>query len=201
MTNCAGNDTVRFARAIVTIARANRTVSFPAQFVMACALNPCPCGHFNDVRRECLCTSSQIGRYLSKISGPLLDRIDLQVEVAALTTDEVTSLEPGEPSSTIRDRVETARAIQRDRFRGARVACNSEMTTRHLRKYCELSTASRTLLTQAIDRLGLSARAHDRILKVSRTIADLASSERIESAHLAEAVQYRALDRAYFRTG
>jgi len=184
---------------IVTIARANRTVSFPAQFVMACALNPCPCGHFNDVRRECLCTSSQIGRYLSKISGPLLDRIDLQVEVAALTTDEVTSLEPGEPSSAIRDRVENARAVQRDRFRGARVACNSEMTTRHLRKYCELSTASRTLLTQAIDRLGLSARAHDRILKVSRTIADLASGDRIESAHLAEAVQYRALDRAYFR--
>ena len=185
----------------VTIARANRTVSFPAQFVMACALNPCPCGHFNDVRRECLCTSTQIARYLSKISGPLLDRIDLQVEVAALSSDEVSSLEPGEPSPAIRDRVEAAREIQRDRFRGARVTCNAEMTTRHLRKYCELSAPSRHLLTQAIDRLSLSARAHDRILKVSRTIADLAKSETIESPHLAEAVQYRALDRAYFQTG
>jgi magnesium chelatase family protein len=184
---------------MVTIARANRTVSFPAQFVLACALNPCPCGHFNDVRRECLCTSTQIARYLSKISGPLLDRIDLQVEVGALTADEVSSLEPGEPSSAIRERVEAARAIQRDRFRSSRVTSNAEMTTRHLRKFCELSAASRQLLTQAIERLGLSARAHDRILKVSRTIADLASGERIESAHVAEAVQYRALDRAYFR--
>ena len=128
---------------IVTIARANRTVSFPAQFVMACALNPCPCGHFNDVRRDCLCTSTQIIRYLSKISGPLLDRIDLQVEVAALSSDEVTSLEPGEPSSSIRERVETARTIQRDRFRSARVTCNAEMTTRHLRKFCELSEIGR----------------------------------------------------------
>jgi magnesium chelatase family protein len=182
----------------VTIARVNRTLSFPAQFVMACALNPCPCGHFNDVRRECLCTSTQIARYLSKISGPLLDRIDLQVEVAALTSEEVSSLEPGEPSSSIRERVEAARAIQRERFRAARVTCNGEMTTRYLRKFCELSPPSRTLLTQAIDRLGLSARAHDRILKVSRTIADLATSEKIESAHVAEAVQYRALDRAHF---
>ncbi|HEX7157675.1 MAG TPA: hypothetical protein VF214_01570 [Edaphobacter sp.] len=111
----------------------------------------------------------------------------------------MSSLESGEPSSSIRDRVEAARAIQRERFRGARVTCNAEMTTRQLRKHCELSPPSRTLLTQAIDRLGLSARAHDRILKVSRTIADLASTERIESAHVAEAVQYRALDRAYFR--
>jgi magnesium chelatase family protein len=186
---------------IVTLARASRTVTFPAQFVLACALNPCPCGHFNDERRECLCTSTQIGRYLSKISGPLLDRIDLQVEVAALSSEEVSSLDPSEPSSAIRERVEAARVIQHERFRGARVRCNAEMTTRHLRKYCELSPPSRTLLTQAIDRLGLSARAHDRILKVSRTIADLAHSEKIESGHVAEAVQYRALDRAYFRTG
>src|SRR5205085_9941016 len=105
----------------------------------------------NDERRECLCTSTQIGRYLSKISGPLLDRIDLQVEVAALTSEEVTSLEPGEPSSAIRERVEAARAIQRERFRGARVTCNAELTTRHLRKYCDLAPPSRTLLTQAID--------------------------------------------------
>ena len=134
---------------------------------------------------------------------PLLDRIDLQVEVAALTSEEVSSLEPGEPSCAIRERVETARANQRDRFHGARVTCNAEMTTRHLRKPCEFSPPSRALLTQAIDRLGLSARArtHDRILKVSRAIADLAGTEKIEWAHVAETVQYWALDRAYFRTG
>ena len=185
----------------VTISRASRTLTFPASFTLAVALNPCPCGFFNHPRRQCICTPTQVARYLSKISGPLLDRIDLQVEVAALTSEEVSSLDPSEPSAAIRDRVEAARAVQRERFQGARVTCNAEMTTRHLRKYCELSPPSRTLLTQAIDRLGLSARAHDRILKVSRTIADLASAEKIESAHVAEAVQYRALDRAYFRTG
>jgi magnesium chelatase family protein len=183
----------------VTIARAQRTLTFPASFTLAVALNPCPCGFFNHPRRKCTCTPTQITRYLSKISGPLLDRIDLQVEVAALTADEVSSLEPGEPSTAIRDRVEAARAIQRERFQSSRVTCNAEMTTRHLRKYCELSAPSRQLLTQAIDRLGLSARAHDRILKVSRTIADLGATETIESAHVAEAVQYRALDRAYFQ--
>jgi magnesium chelatase family protein len=185
----------------VTIARAQRTLTFPASVTLAVAMNPCPCGFLNHPRRECVCGPSQIARYLSKISGPLLDRIDLQVEVAALTSEEVSSLEPGEPSCAIRERVDAARATQRDRFHGARVTCNAEMTTRHLRKHCELSPPSRALLTQAIDRLGLSARAHDRILKVSRTIADLEGTEKIESAHVSEAVQYRALDRAYFRTG
>lgn len=179
----------------VTIARAARSVTFPAGFTLAAALNPCPCGYFNDARRECICSPVQIARYLGKISGPLLDRIDLQVEVAALTSDEITSIEPGEPSAAIRARVETARAIQRERFG----KCNAEMTTRQLRKYCELDAQCRRLLVSAIERLGLSARAHDRILKVARTIADLARCERIESAHVAEAVQYRALDRAYFR--
>jgi magnesium chelatase family protein len=179
----------------VTIARAARTVTYPARFTLAAALNPCPCGYFQDTRRECLCTPAQIQRYLAKISGPLLDRIDLQVEVAALTTDEIASVEPAEPSVAIRARVEAAREIQRKRFR----RCNAEMTTRQMRKYCELDPHCRRLLISAIDRLGLSARAHDRILKVARTIADLAGCERIESAHVAEAVQYRALDRGYFR--
>jgi magnesium chelatase family protein len=155
----------------------------------------CPCGYFNDARRECICTPMQMSRYLAKISGPLLDRIDLQVEVAALTSDEITSTDPGEPSASIRERVEAARQIQRDRFR----RCNAEMTSRQMRKYCDLDPPSRRLLLSAIERLGLSARAHDRILKVARTIADLAGTERIEAGHLAEAVQYRALDRAYFR--
>ena len=180
---------------LVTIARAARTVAFPARFTLAAALNPCPCGYFNDPRRECICSPMQISRYLAKISGPLLDRIDLQVEVAALTSDEITSIEPGEPSSAIRERVESARQIQRERFR----RCNAEMTSRQLRKYCELDAGSRRLLVSAIERLGLSARAHDRILKVARTIADLAGLEHIEAGHVAEAIQYRALDRAYFR--
>jgi len=157
----------------------------------------CPCGFFNDRRRECLCTPPQIARYLSKISGPLLDRIDLQVEVGALTTDEISSMKQGESSESIRARVESARRTQRERFN----FCNAEMSARHMRRFCELDASSKRLLVSAIDRLGLSARAHDRILKVARTIADLAGAERIDSAHVAEAVQYRALDRAYFRTG
>lgn len=183
----------------VTISRAARTVTFPSRFVLAGALNPCPCGFFNDTRRECTCTQQQIVRYLGKISGPLLDRIDLQVEVAALTSDEITSMEPAEPSSSIRERVESARMLQRERFGAGAIRCNAEMSSRYLRKWCALDAPSRRLLVTAIERLGLSARAHDRILKVARTIADLAGAERIESAHVAEAVQYRALDRAYFR--
>jgi magnesium chelatase family protein len=183
---------------IVTIARAARSVAFPARFTLAAALNPCPCGYFNDSRRDCHCSPHQIARYMAKISGPLLDRIDLQVEVAALTTDEIASVDPAEPSTAIRERVEAARQIQRDRFRRASIQCNAEMTPRHLRRACELDAPSRRLLVAAIDRLGLSARAHDRILKVARTIADLAGSPAIESAHVAEAVQYRALDRGYF---
>jgi magnesium chelatase family protein len=184
---------------VVTIARAARTVTFPSRFTLAAALNPCPCGFFNDTRRECICSPVQISRYLAKISGPLLDRIDLQVEVAALTSDEITSIDPGEPSSLIRERVEDARSIQRDRFRRSSIQSNAEMTSRHMRRFCELDASSRRLLIAAIERLGLSARAHDRILNVARTIADLAACERVDSSHVAEAIQYRALDRAYFR--
>jgi magnesium chelatase family protein len=186
---------------VVTIGRVTRTVTFPARFTLAAALNPCPCGYFNDSRHECSCSQIQIARYLAKISGPLLDRIDLQVEVPALTAAEVSSTASGEPSSSIRDRVEQARTIQRERFRRTSMQCNAEMATRSLRRHCELDAASRRLLEQAMTRLGLSARAYDRVLKVSRTIADLAGSGHIETAHVAEAVQYRALDRSYFRSG
>lgn len=184
---------------VVTIARALRTLTFPSRVTLAAALNPCPCGFYNDHRRQCSCSHQQIARYLAKISGPLLDRIDLQVEVAALSSEEITSMQAGEPSSAIRQRVEAARAIQRERFRRSSIDSNAEMTPRHLRRYCELDASSREMLMQAIERLSLSARAHDRILKVARTVADLTGAERIESAHIAEAVQYRALDRAYFR--
>ena len=183
----------------VTIARAARTVTFPSRFTLAAAFNPCPCGFFNDSRRECICSPQQISRYLAKISGPLLDRIDLQVEVAALTSEEISSVDSGESSAAIRQRVENARHIQRERFSRTSIRSNAEMTTRHMRRFCELDPTSRRLLLSAIERRGLSARAHDRILTVARTISDLAACERIESAHVAEAVQYRALDRAYFR--
>ncbi|MBK5259544.1 MAG: YifB family Mg chelatase-like AAA ATPase [Thermoanaerobaculia bacterium] len=184
---------------LVTIARAARCVTFPSRFTLAAALNPCPCGFFNDGRRECVCSAQQIARYLAKVSGPLLDRIDLQVEVRALTSEEITGTEAAEGSASIRDRVEAARAIQRERFRRAKIQCNAEMSSRLMRRFCELDAPSRSLLVSAIERLALSARAHDRILKVARTVADLAGEERIGTAHLAEAVQYRALDRAYFR--
>ncbi len=184
---------------IVTIARVLRTVTFPSRFTLAAALNPCPCGFFNDARRECICAPTQVSRYLAKISGPLLDRIDLQVEVPALTPEEISSTTAGEPSEAIRGRVESARQIQRERFRRSHAECNAEMSTRQMRRFCEIAPSSRRLLEHAVARLGLSARGYDRVLKVARTIADLAGVERIDSSHIAEAVQYRALDRAYFR--
>jgi magnesium chelatase family protein len=186
---------------IVTIARVTRTMTFPSRFTLAAALNPCPCGYFNDARRGCLCSPIQISRYLAKISGPLLDRIDLQIEVPALTAEEISSTTAGEPSSAIRERVDAARLLQRERFRRSQIQCNAEMTPKAMRKVCELDAPSRRLLEQAMSRLALSARAYDRVLKVARTIADLAASESIESAHLAEAIHYRALDKAYFRQG
>lgn len=184
----------------VTIARVHRTLTFPSRFTLAAALNPCGCGYFNDARRQCICTPAQIARYLAKISGPLLDRIDLQVEVPALTTEEISTFTPGESSSSIRERVEAARQVQRERFARSSMQSNAEMTSRAMRRHCELDPPSRQILDQALTHLGLSVRAHDRVLKVARTIADLAGSERIQSAHIAEAVNYRALDRAYFRT-
>jgi magnesium chelatase family protein len=184
---------------VVTIARAARAVTFPSRFTLAAALNPCPCGYFNDARRECICSPLQISRYLAKISGPLLDRIDLQVEVPALTAAEIASTTSGEPSAAIRERVDAARLQQRERFRRTHIQSNAEMTPKAMRKFCELDAPSQRLLEQAMSRLALSARAYDRVLKVARTIADLAGSENIESPHLAEAIHYRALDKAYFR--
>jgi magnesium chelatase family protein len=183
----------------VTIARASMSLTFPSRFTLAAALNPCPCGYYNDPNHDCACAVPQISRYLSKISGPLLDRIDLQIEVPALTVEEIGSTAAGESSDQIRSRVETAREIQADRFSRSAIESNGEMTNRHIRKFCQLDESCRKRLEDAVKRLGLSARAYDRILKVSRTIADLSGAETIGSEHLSEAVQYRALDRAYFR--
>src|SRR5580658_687536 len=178
----------------VTLARAQMTLSFPANFMLISAMNPCPCGHFSDPTRECRCTGGIIQRYLGKISGPLLDRIDLHIEVPAVPYQELRSKDDGVTSAEIRARVERVRAIQQSRG-----FYNAHIPVRQLRKLCALDDAGERTLEMAVRRMGLSARAHDRILRVARTIADLDHSERVTAKHLAEAVQYRSLDRNYWQ--
>ena len=182
----------------VTIARAAMTVAFPATFMLAAAMNSCPCGFFNDLTRDCHCTPGVIQRYVSKISGPLLDRIDIHIDVPAVKYRELRSEQSAESSEAIRGRVEHARATQLERFRDDGIYANAQMSTRLIRRHCPIDEASEKLLEAAITRMGLSARAHDRILKVARTIADLDGSTAIASRHIGEAVQYRSLDRTYW---
>ena len=180
----------------VTITRAKVSVTYPASFMLVAAMNPCPCGYYTDPYHTCKCSPNQIKNYISRVSGPLLDRIDLHVEVPALKSEEITNKQEGEPSREIKMRITGAREIQNRRYRKVKsVYCNAQMFPRHIRKYCSLGEDAERLLKIAIDRLGLSARAYDRILKVSRTIADLEGSEQIQSHHISEAVQYRSLDR------
>src|SRR6266700_1259710 len=184
----------------VTIARASMSLSFPARFMLAAAMNPCPCGYFNDKSRECTCPLPMIQHYVAKISGPLLDRIDIHIEVPAVQYKELRGRAAAEGSAEIRSRVLAARERQRERFRahGEKIYANAQMTTRQIRAYCELGPDSERLLERAMQQQGLTARAHDRILKVARTIADLAGAENLSVAHLAEAIQYRTLDRSYW---
>ncbi len=182
----------------VTIARSAMTLSFPASFMLAAAMNPCPCGFYNDPSRECRCTPGIIGRYMAKISGPLLDRIDIHIDVPAVKYAELRGGESVERSAQIRDRVRAARQIQVERFRGTGLTANAQMNTRQVRRHCTLDEGGEKLLERAITHLGLSARAHDRILKVARTIADLEGVAHVQSKHLAEAVHYRSLDRTYW---
>jgi len=177
---------------VVTITRVSGTLTFPANFILIASMNPCPCGYFSDPVKECTCSNSTIARYQKKISGPLLDRIDIHIEVPRVEYDKLSDTRLGEPSATIRARVEAARKVQRERFKEVEgVACNAEMRPAEIREFCELDAAGQSLIKAAMRQLHLSARAYHRILKLSRTIADLATSERIEAAHLAEAVQYR----------
>ena len=180
----------------ITISRARFSVEFPARFMLLASMNPCPCGHLNDPMRECVCAPPQVQRYLSKISGPLMDRIDLHIEVAPVPFEELSRRAQGEPSADVRARVIKARRVQSMRLGGAKgVYCNAQMNTRQVRTYCVLDEAGQGLMKMAIQRLGLSARAYDRILKVSRTIADLAGSDAVRPEHVSEAIQYRSLDR------
>jgi magnesium chelatase family protein len=161
-------------------------------------MNPCPCGYLGDSRRECRCSPTQIQRYRARISGPLLDRIDIHIEAPALGFDELRSETPGESSASLRERVERARVFQKQRFAGTRVRSNARMSHAQIRKHCAVDAAMGDLLQHAMEQLSLSARAYDRILKVARTIADLAGAERIGQPHLMEAIQYRSLDRNVF---
>ncbi len=183
----------------VTIARAAASVNFPARFMLAAAMNPCPCGFFGDPTRECHCSPPQIQRYVSRISGPLLDRIDIHIEVPAVRYKELRGEPTTESSTEVRERVVRARQVQLERFASEKqIYANAQMPPKLIRKYCEISAEGEKLLETAITRLGLSARAHDRILKVSRTIADIEGTPSIEPRHLGEAIQYRTLDRTYW---
>lgn len=182
----------------VTISRVNATLTYPCNIMLIASMNPCKCGYLGDPRRECTCTPASINKYRSRISGPLLDRIDIQVEVNSVEYDDLSSIEKGETSAEIKERVNRTRQIQLERYKNLNIHSNSQLTAGMLQEFCPLDEESNKLLKMSFDSLGLSARAHSRILKVARTIADLEQEKDINAAHIAEAVQYRNLDRKYF---
>lgn len=184
---------------IVTISRALQSTTFPADFMLIAALNPCPCGYRGDPRRNCQCTTVQIERYMSKISGPLLDRIDLHIEVPAVPYKELSSSRAGTDSQTMRDEVISARRIQEKRFPPGATTCNGGMNSNQVRKFCAVETEAHSLLKHMVSELGLSARAYDKVLRVARTIADLNSSDKLQAMHVQEAINYRILDRQYWQ--
>ena len=183
---------------VVTIARVRSTLTYPCSIILVAAMNPCPCGYFNHPSRRCVCSPKLISRYLSKVSGPLLDRLDLHIEVPMVSYEDITSNEMAETSEEIKKRVNSAREIQNDRYKNSKITCNSKLLPEFINKVCVLTEEAKDLLKRAFEKIGLSARAYDRILKVSRTIADLDSSEKICTEHVAEAIQYRSLDRKYW---
>ena len=183
----------------VTISRAAASLTYPANFMLVAAMNPCPCGFFSDPTRDCKCSQTQIQNYVSRISGPLLDRIDIQVEVPAVKYAELADETTGEPSAIVQGRVETARQAQQQRFADTTIHANATMQSRQIREYCKVDAQAQDLLRVAINQLGLSARAYDRILKVARTIADLDHNPNIEAIHVSEAIQYRSLDRSFWK--
>ena len=181
----------------VTISRVNATLTYPCNIMLIASMNPCKCGYFGDSRRQCTCTPTQVNRYRSRISGPLLDRIDIQVEVSNVDYEDLSSTENSETSAEIKKRVNKTRKLQLERYKDYNIYSNSQLDAGMLKKFCPLGEEENAILRAAFDNLGLSARAHSRILKVARTIADLEGSENIKSEHIAEAIQYRSLDRKY----
>ena len=180
----------------ITVSRAKYTIEYPAAVMFVASMNPCPCGYYGDPTHHCVCSPGQIQRYMNKISGPLLDRIDIHCEIQAVPFSELSKIKPGEPSEKIRERVIKARQIQEVRFKDFKgIHCNAQMTERMLHQFAEPDAASMDMLRMAMERLKLSARAYSRILKVARTIADLDNSENVQSQHIAEAIGYRNLDR------
>ena len=182
----------------ITVARANQTVTYPSSFILIASMNPCPCGNYGSKKNECRCTSAQIHKYLSKLSGPIMDRIDLHIEIDNVTYDDLNSVENCESSAQVKARVNKARELQLNRFKGTKIYSNSKMNVLQTKKYCALDDESKKIMQLAFDNLNLSARAHDRILKVARTIADLDGEQNILPKHIAEAIQYRSLDRKYW---
>ena len=183
----------------ITISRAACALTYPCSVMLVCAMNPCPCGYFGHPTRTCSCPNGAPARYLSKVSGPLLDRLDIHIEVPPVDYAQLSETEAGEPSAAIRERVNKARNIQLERFKGTDISCNAKMTASQTRKYCVLSEKAAKTLELSFEKLGLSARAYDKILKVARTIADLDNSESIENKHILEAIQYRSLDRKFWK--
>lgn len=184
---------------VITITRTSGSVTYPSNLMVVAAMNPCPCGYLGHPTKQCTCTDAAKKRYNDKISGPLLDRIDIHIEVQPVEYDKLSSRQKGETSQEIRKRVNAAREIQRIRFNGTSITCNAKMTPAATRKYCILTDDANTLLKTSFEKMGLSARAYDKILRIARTIADLDKSDKIEFAHIAEAIQYRSLDRKYWR--
>lgn len=183
---------------IVTISRVNATLTYPANFMFVASMNPCPCGYYGSKDKECTCTPQMISKYMGKISGPLLDRIDICTEVSPVKYEKLENAQEIEPSEEIKKRVDKARKIQQERYKECKIYSNSELTPKLIEKYCKLDNKGKVVLENAFNKLKLSARAYGRILKVARTIADLDNSQNIEVKHIAEAIQYRSIDRKYW---